>query len=160
MTGPHETNGQGFPKHQTEYQERQAEEPEVVILDGNEGSAGPEGYSDLADMANLKIPWIMRVIFLVLVGVAGFWLFFSGVCWLLCGTANAASAFKVEDLGRLTRRFWRGVKRSAACTLGFAVSVFSPPLGLSIIMLYFMLHEEGDSAMAQMLRSNVNRYSA
>src|ERR1700733_8987960 len=58
---------------------------------------------------------------------------------LLFAILNALTFFKMKLFWLQTKKLWMYLKRALVVTLGFAVAVFSPSFGLTIIMIYFLL---------------------
>ena len=148
------------PPHDADKWERaeDVQRPEYVILEGDESTQG-EQFEDLARVLTMRVPWRLRLLFFLLLFPIVIWIAVAGFAWVISGTLNLVTAFRVDDFGVLTRRMWRQLRRGFAFALSLLVALLSPPMGLGVLMLYFILHEDSESNMSRMVRSNLFKYN-
>jgi hypothetical protein len=131
-----------------EERKREVHEPEVIILDqegkkSNKNKEEKEEYiSVLQELGKKHYPFTMRLLaFVTTFFVAGATLL--ALFFALLGTLIAALVlFQNPKVNDSMLKSWKNVKKLLTITLGVAISIFSPSLGLGLIMLYFMLQGE------------------
>jgi len=152
------TEPQGGPSPQWESEEEEVQRPEYVILDDEE-SAQHEQFDDLARVLSMRVPLRLRLLFVLLLLPVAVWIVIAGIAWLVSGALCLVTAMRVEDFRLMARRMWRQMRRACAFALSLVLALLSPPMGLGVLMLYFILHEEADSNMSRMVRSNLFKYN-
>lgn len=125
--------------------------PEYVLLDAEESSEKREETGDafqtMRGIGAKKFPWSMRiVIILAFVPVL-----LAAIVTLFALAFTFALAFitffQSSEMNNNLKKAWETFKSVLAVILGLIIAIFSPAFGFSIIMLYFMLHQqEGRSA--------------
>ncbi len=55
---------------------------------------------------------------------------------------NFLTLFKLETFNRNAQQLWNAYKKLLVMGVGLTLAVFSPPLGISVIMIYFMMRGE------------------
>ena len=140
----------------------QVVEPDYIIIEGEEGASrhqeqAEEQLNDAQYIRQLHIPWPVRGILLLLAGLCAIWLAIAVVGACIASVVDIITLNKSAECQRLMYFFFRMVPRAFALTLGFFIGVFSPPLGIGFVMLYWQLYEKDQAAMAQM-RSRFSRF--
>lgn len=101
---------------------------------------GPEmSFQAFRNLEAGKYPLMLRVLFLGLSVIFGFLAFLFGVLLLVSLFLSAITLFQFQGSIDYNRQLWKRIKKVLVLALGFFVATFSPPLGLGIIMLYFMM---------------------
>ncbi|MCE5318885.1 MAG: hypothetical protein LLG04_16175 [Parachlamydia sp.] len=124
-------------------------QPEYVILDAEEETPQSDQSGELFDtlkaLSAKHIPWPMRIAFLFLFF---FCLAFAVILiiHLLFHTVLATvTLFQSPALNSHVQKAWKILVSAIVVALGFAIAIFSPTFGLSVMMLYFMLHRDNQS---------------
>ena len=144
-----------FPDRESE---EEVQQPEYVILDDEE-SAQHEQFDDLARVLAMRVPLRLRLLFALLLFPVFLWIVFAGVASLISGALCVITAMKVDDFRAMFHRMWRQLRRASAFALSLALALLSPSMGLGVLMLYFILHEDANSSMSRMVRSNLSKYN-
>lgn len=125
---------------------RTVHQPEYVILDAEEETPRSEQSGEMFDtlkkLSAKHIPWPMRIVFLILfffcLAVAVLLLLY----FLFHTVLATVTLFQNPALNNNVKKAWNILVSDIVIALGFAIGFFSPTFGLSVIMLYFMLHRE------------------
>lgn len=110
-----------------------------VIL---EEEPSKSSYESLSNVANLQISWRLRLLFLLLSFFSLLWFFLSCMGLALSSTIYLLTMRKIGLSKTYVGRFWKGVRRAPAFTLGFFIAPLAPSLGLGFIVLYFIFCEK------------------
>lgn len=135
-----------MPDHSEE--DKQVHEPEVIILDqeGKQSNKNNEEKGEyirvLQELGKKHYPFSMRLLAFVttffIAGATLLALFFALLGTLIAGLV----LFQNPKVNESMLKSWKNVKKLLTITLGVAISIFSPSLGLGLIMLYFMIQGE------------------
>lgn len=122
--------------------------PEFVVLDDGRKDKASEHKQEeqfqtlFGNVKKVESTWSIRIMAFfacfLLVAVSLFSLFFL----MLSGLLAALTLFKSDQANQATLKSWKNFKKILVCTLGLAISVFSPSLGIGLIFLYFVLKNE------------------
>lgn len=134
-------------------------QPEFVILDDKDEAPQGEKFEDLARVLGMQVPLRLRLLFFLLLFPVTLWFAIASVSCALMGLLYLLTAMRVEDFYSLYCRMWRQLKRASVFALSLFLAVISPSMGLGVLMLYFILHEDKNSNMARMVRSNLFKYN-
>lgn len=124
-------------------------QPEYVILDAKEETPRSDGSGEMFDalkkVSEKHFPWPMRIAFLIL-----FFFFLSVAVLLLIHflfhtVLAAVTLFQSPPLINNVKKAWNLLVSDLVIALGLGIGFFSPTFGLSVMMLYFMLHRENRS---------------
>ena len=126
-------------------------QPEYIILDREE-KARQEGFYEsykegeyievLNKLGQKKYSWLIRLfIFMsaLFVSIACFFVFFLA---LVHTVLALLTVFLNKEINASLYRSWCNVRKSFVMLLGLLIGVFSPPLGLGLVILDLMLHKE------------------
>lgn len=124
-------------------------QPEYVILDAEEEAPRSDGSGEMFDtlkkVSVKHFSWPMRIAFLILffffLSVAAILLFYLGFHIALA----TVTLFQSPELNNNVKKAWNLLVSDLVIALGLAIGFFSPAFGLSVMMLYFMLHRENSS---------------
>ena len=141
--------------------------PEFVILDGTEDEAKP--HPDLLESQREYLEAISRLgshhysfplrfmLFLMSLGVGLAALFYLFATFMAL-VVSSLTFFSLETQVAHLKKCWKGCKKLAIVALGILVAVFSPPFGLGMILLYFLLHGENidQGIVGRVFRSSIH----
>jgi uncharacterized membrane protein len=102
-----------------------------------------EYYQAFRRLHGLQSPWSLR--FLILLGsiVAVVALFIVLFFFLVSVVVAGFALFRNPVLNAHMKKSWKNFKKILVILVGFTIALFSPELGLSFIVLYFMT--QGDN---------------
>lgn len=136
-------------------------EPDYIIVEGEEGTSQHQEHTEELNetqyIRQLNIPWPVRGILLLSSALCAIWLAVSVLAACVASLVDLVTLNKSPGCQRVMYFFLRMVPRAFAFTLGFFIGVFSPPLGIGFVMLYWGLYEKDQEAMTQM-RSRFSRF--
>lgn len=130
-------------------QPKKIHRPEFIVIDsmGEKIDPNKEGnWNDLLTTLNdfskqsfsLKIRLMAFLLAVSFVFVMAFVVCLGLIEMILAGMC----LFKNANLNALLRKIWQKIKKLSVVTAGLWISIFSPQLGFSVILLYFMQHGE------------------
>lgn len=133
-----------------ESEDHTVHEPEYVILDAEEETPRSDGSGEMFDtlkkVSAKHFPWPMRIacviLFFFFLAVAVL-LFIHVLFHILLATVTL---FENPALNSNVKKAWNLLVSDIVIALGLAIAFFSPAFGLSVMMLYFMLHRENSSS--------------
>lgn len=115
-------------------------EPEVE--DDRKGFRREEEYQSIHSLQSQRFPFGMRILFLFLSCLLLFFLIIVAPIVLLLTGFNLLTMRKIENFNKNTIQLWGAFKKMVVVALGLLVAIFSPAFGISIIMIYFMMHKD------------------
>ncbi len=124
--------------------------PEFIILDGGEEadfhteSSGEQSqyFEAINRLEGQRYPLFLRILFFLMsLGLILAVLFFL-LGTLIAVVTGCLTLFRNETILAHLNKTWKTCKKLAAVALGVFVAAFSPPFGLGMILLYFVLHGE------------------
>lgn len=144
------------------FESRQSKKPEFIIIEdsqefvhGAKKSRMKADFEDAQfhhstiklDTGSLKHALIMRCVSLFFGGVAIFCALVSLLLTALCLISATASFFQNSNVNRLVLSCWAMVKVFLVCLAGSFLGIFSPALGMGLVVLYFSMKADAASPM-------------
>lgn len=125
-------------------------QPEYIILDAEENGGKSEKISpkqlEFVETINFlstrKFSFGLRLLLLISALFVFLALFFVGVMTLITACFAMLALFKSEELNRNMIKSWGYLKKTLTILIGLILGFFSPVLGLSLILVYLMIHGE------------------
>lgn len=127
--------------------EKKIHRPEFIILQSDEGeddlgafaTAHSEYYDSLKKLNKVQFSVPLRLVialaFFVLLFLSVLALFFCSISLIL----STVTLFMIKEMNANLYKSWKNVKKVLVFTVGLFLAIFSPALGLGLIVLYFML---------------------
>lgn len=112
----------------------------------------------IPDVTQIDVPAYMRFVsFFLSIGML-VWSALNLMAAFCSGLFALALIFKSPPVNRLAQTFWRRCCRFSAIGLGLFTAIFSPQLGLVIIVTHFMMNNENwqTGILGSLLRSHNN----
>lgn len=141
----------GHPEERDAEEKPKIHQPEFVILEADEGpnpesrerqETSTEYIETLQKIGQMSFGWPIRVMCLsgaVIAAIAALLvLALAFISFVLAGLV----LFMNKDVNAQMFKVFGSVRKMFVITVGLLIGVFSPPLGLGMIVLYFMLHGE------------------
>ena len=145
-----EKSPEDFDNRETEGKARKIHQPEFVILEGG-GESFSSGTTNkeqleyietLQKIGKMSFGWPVRIMCLsatIIAAASALVVFFFTVLSVLLASL---ALFMMKDVNAYMLKAINNLRKLLAITVGLFIAVFSPPLGLGMIVLYFMLHGE------------------
>lgn len=129
--------------------DRTIHQPEYVILDKEEEQPQQQYAKEQADylttlhkIGQLRFGLGLRILCLLAAGIAAIATAIIAVLALIVVAMGAITLFLSKDINAQVLKALRNVRKLLVITFGLFLAVFSPALGLGMIVLYFMLKGE------------------
>lgn len=138
--------GYGPDKPENEKKEPKFKLPEFIDIEEETGKEEKFSKEEIYEIFQ-KLPLgyyplqhrlLMLFLSILTLVISGFFLFFFVISLIF----SIATFFKLKMFKSNVGILWKNARRMAALSVGFAVAVLSPPFGIGIIMLYFILYQD------------------
>jgi hypothetical protein len=119
--------------------------PEYVILEPEEGAQKKKEESEdlikkLRALGSKQFPWSIRLSILIVFLFLTLFTIIPLLYFVASLAGSTLTLFQSSTLKRHLKKSWSMFVTTLVVLLGFAVALFSPAFGFSIILLYTMLH--------------------
>jgi hypothetical protein len=140
----------GYPE-EGEEEKPKIHQPEFIILDGSDEGPSPsqeskemgaEYVETLQKIGHMSFGWPIRIMCFSGAIIAALATAFVAVLACVSFLIAGLVLFMMKDANAQMFKVFATVRKLFVLTLGLLIAVFSPPLGLGMIVLYFMLHGE------------------
>lgn len=143
--------------------EDEVQKPEIIYVDATEDEeVGRKGYeqkrywSAIGDLKNAKFPIGLRILGLivgVLMSVVAGIMMVATLFWL---AISLLALRQSPTFNKQVSVVWKAACKTTMIAFGGLLSVFSPPLGIGLVILYFMMRGE---EMNEMIFNRFSSYN-
>lgn len=129
-------------------EEKKVHQPEFIILEAEEeqGTQVPDQHLEYLSFINKlskkKFSFALRIFILLSAIFVLAAIFFVAAFMILTIFFAALGLFRSPELNRNMFKSWGYLKKTVVIFIGLFLSLFSPALGLSLILFYLMTHGE------------------
>lgn len=121
-----------------------AKHPEVIIIDdANEHLHEPGDWikdnEEIAEIQNFKFPFAVRILSLISLFLTGAFTLVLASAFLFTFALATLFLYQNKKFNEITNQLWSFLKTLLVLCLGFALSIFSPLLGFSLIILHYTM---------------------
>ncbi len=148
-----------MPPQEPPSEEGKAKEPEIIIVENSD-----EPYDNFSHTIHPQQPSKaklgFRILALIVGACAAIWTAFLLCLFALLAVIGAFFLYRNPQINQSISTMWVFVRVAAALSTGLLIAVFSPTLGLMLILAYIVSLDENwrHSAMMRTLRSRVETY--
>ena len=139
-------------------EEEEVHTPEFIYLDPMH-QRRKEALESFSKIESVKIPKKFRFLCLGFGFLSFFWVLGCLILSIFTFIGSLLTLRKVPVLNKISQERFGRLKNSLAFCLGLNVAIFSPYLGLGIIIMYFMIDEPKVSdSLSSYLKGNIEEY--